>query len=303
MPAVLWQRVAVARTPLPWEAVLEAGRDEQLVPHGPLRRPAGAPRRRFPRTSTPTCARPSPARGSRRCTRTRPRTWESAREGHTIVTTGTASGKSLAFNLPVLDTLARDGWARAIYLYPTKALAQDQARALHALGAPFLRPAIYDGDTPREERKAIRRRANLLLTNPDMLHLGDAAPAPLVRRRAGQPRLGRGRRGARVPRRVRLPRGQRAAAPAPPGQRLRHRAALRAGQRDGRQPPGAGRAADRTRGAARGRGRRPAGRAAGGHVEPAAARREHGRARVRAVGGGRAARRARAGGRCARSAS
>src|SRR5206468_4205559 len=75
-----------------------------------------------------------------------------ARDGHAMVTTGTASGKSLAFNLPVLDALAHDPRARAFYLYPTKALAQDQARKLHALGAGFLRPAIYDGDTPREER-------------------------------------------------------------------------------------------------------------------------------------------------------
>ncbi|MGH2799800.1 MAG: DEAD/DEAH box helicase, partial [Thermoleophilaceae bacterium] len=97
---------------------------------------------------------------------------ESARRGHTIVTTGTASGKSLAFNLPVLDTLASDLAARAFYLYPTKALAQDQARKLSELGGRFLRHAIYDGDTPREERPAIRQRSNLILTNPDMLHVG-----------------------------------------------------------------------------------------------------------------------------------
>ncbi len=97
---------------------------------------------------------------------------ECARRGHTIVTTGTASGKSLAFNLPVLDTLASDIAARAFYLYPTKALAQDQARKLSELGGRFLRHAIYDGDTPREERPAIRRRSNLILTNPDMLHVG-----------------------------------------------------------------------------------------------------------------------------------
>ncbi len=95
-----------------------------------------------------------------------------ARSGHTIVTTGTASGKSLAFNLPVLDTLAADPAARAFYLYPTKALAQDQARKLSQLGGRFLRHAIYDGDTPREERRAIRQRSNLILTNPDMLHVG-----------------------------------------------------------------------------------------------------------------------------------
>ena len=89
-----------------------------------------------------------------------------------MVTTGTASGKSLAFNLPVLDTLASDPSARAFYLYPTKALAQDQARKLSELGGRFLRHAIYDGDTPREERRAIRQRSNLILTNPDMLHVG-----------------------------------------------------------------------------------------------------------------------------------
>jgi DEAD/DEAH box helicase domain-containing protein len=97
---------------------------------------------------------------------------EASRQGHAIVTTGTASGKSLAFNLPVLDTLASDLAARAFYLYPTKALAQDQARKLTQLGGRFLRHAIYDGDTPREERRAIRRRSNLILTNPDMLHVG-----------------------------------------------------------------------------------------------------------------------------------
>jgi DEAD/DEAH box helicase domain-containing protein len=97
---------------------------------------------------------------------------ESARRGHTMVTTGTASGKSLAFNLPVLDTLASDPAARAFYLYPTKALAQDQARKLSELGGGFLRHAIYDGDTPREERRAVRQRSNLILTNPDMLHVG-----------------------------------------------------------------------------------------------------------------------------------
>ena len=92
--------------------------------------------------------------------------------GHTIVTTGTASGKSLCFNLPVLHMLAIDARARALYLYPTKALAQDQARRLSELRTPALRHAIYDGDTPQEERAAIRRRSNLVLTNPDMLHVG-----------------------------------------------------------------------------------------------------------------------------------
>jgi DEAD/DEAH box helicase domain-containing protein len=95
-----------------------------------------------------------------------------AAESNLVITSGTASGKSLAFNLPVLDGIARDAKRRALYLYPTKALAQDQARKLAALRPPGLREAIYDGDTPREERPAIRRRNNLVLTNPDMLHVG-----------------------------------------------------------------------------------------------------------------------------------
>ncbi len=97
---------------------------------------------------------------------------EAAFEGPTIVTTGTASGKSLCFQLPTLQTIATAPMARALYLYPSKALAQDQARALHAFGMKRLQPAIYDGDTPREHRAELRRRANLILTNPDMLHIG-----------------------------------------------------------------------------------------------------------------------------------
>lgn len=94
-------------------------------------------------------------------------------DGPTIVTTGTASGKSLCFQLPTLEMLAHDPKARALYLYPTKALAQDQARAINAFGlTKQIRPAIYDGDTPSRERPAIRRRSNLVITNPDMLHVG-----------------------------------------------------------------------------------------------------------------------------------
>jgi DEAD/DEAH box helicase domain-containing protein len=99
--------------------------------------------------------------------------WDAAQRGeHLIVTTGTASGKTLAFNLPVLDALAREPKNRALYLYPTKALAQDQARALGELAVPRVRSAIYDGDTPQERRRQIRKWANAILTNPDMLHVG-----------------------------------------------------------------------------------------------------------------------------------
>jgi DEAD/DEAH box helicase domain-containing protein len=99
--------------------------------------------------------------------------WEAARRGeNVVVTTGTASGKSLAFNLPVLDEIVREPKTRALYLYPTKALAQDQARALAQLRLKGLRPAIYDGDTPSERRWQIRKWSNVVLTNPDMLHVG-----------------------------------------------------------------------------------------------------------------------------------
>jgi DEAD/DEAH box helicase domain-containing protein len=91
---------------------------------------------------------------------------------HVVVSTGTASGKTLAFNLPVLNALAGEPKLRALYLYPTKALAQDQARQLAAFKLPRLRPAIYDGDTETERRWQIRKWANVILTNPDMLHVG-----------------------------------------------------------------------------------------------------------------------------------
>jgi DEAD/DEAH box helicase domain-containing protein len=113
------------------------------------------------------------ARGVTRLYAHQAETWEAVARGESVVvTTGTASGKSLAFSLPVLDAMAREPAARALFLYPTKALAQDQARWLASLGLKGLRPAIYDGDTPIERRAHIRRSANAILTNPDMLHIG-----------------------------------------------------------------------------------------------------------------------------------
>ena len=99
--------------------------------------------------------------------------WEAAQRGeHVIVTTGTASGKTLAFNLPVLSALADNPKNRTLYLYPTKALAQDQVRGLGTFGIKGMRAAIYDGDTPSEQRWQVRKWSNLILSNPDMLHLG-----------------------------------------------------------------------------------------------------------------------------------
>jgi DEAD/DEAH box helicase domain-containing protein len=94
-----------------------------------------------------------------------------AREGtHVVLATGTASGKSLAYQLPSLDALATDARATVLYLSPTKALAADQLRGLVRLGLDGVRPATYDGDTPREEREWIRQHSRFVLTNPDMLH-------------------------------------------------------------------------------------------------------------------------------------
>ena len=104
------------------------------------------------------------------------RAFELASAGrHVVVATPTASGKSLCYNLPILQALASDPSATALYLFPTKALARDQEEALRA----FMRDAelsigavTYDGDTPVDARRAARQRAGVLLTNPDMLHAG-----------------------------------------------------------------------------------------------------------------------------------
>ncbi len=99
-----------------------------------------------------------------------------AREGRNlVVVTPTASGKTLCYNLPILSALAENPETRALYLFPTKALSQDQLaevdRWREKLGEA-LRTFTYDGDTPQDARKAIRSRANLVITNPDMLHAG-----------------------------------------------------------------------------------------------------------------------------------
>ncbi len=94
---------------------------------------------------------------------------------HIVVTTPTASGKTLCYTIPVLNALLEEGTACALYLFPTKALTQDQLRVLHNLTAGLperIEAGVYDGDTPREMRGHIRRRVRILLTNPDMLHLG-----------------------------------------------------------------------------------------------------------------------------------
>lgn len=112
--------------------------------------------------------------------------WQRIRNGENIIlSTEAASGKTLAYNLPVLATLLEDPLARVLYLFPTKALTQDQFTTLTSLQSQIeksaseigkaihpLPPAVYDGDTPPAARAAAREKARLLLTNPDMLHMG-----------------------------------------------------------------------------------------------------------------------------------
>jgi len=156
----------------PWAIPLDpARRDGRIVAESS--EPGRAPKRvALPKSLHPGFADALRAGGIDRLYSHQRAAMAAAEESDLVVTSGTASGKSLAFNLPVLDGIAKDPKRRALYLYPTKALAQDQARKLGALRPPGLREAIYDGDTPREERPAIRRRCNLVLTNPDMLHVG-----------------------------------------------------------------------------------------------------------------------------------
>jgi DEAD/DEAH box helicase domain-containing protein len=95
---------------------------------------------------------------------------------HVVISTGTASGKSLAYQLPILTALAADPRARALYLAPTKALGHDQLRTAHALTAAIpslsdVAPTSYDGDSPTELRRFARERSRWLFSNPDMIHL------------------------------------------------------------------------------------------------------------------------------------
>ncbi len=96
--------------------------------------------------------------------------WAAARRGENLViATGTASGKTLCYNLPVLAAITENPAARALYLFPTKALAQDQLSVINQFSSSA---AIYDGDTPQANRSSIRKNARIVLSNPDMLHTG-----------------------------------------------------------------------------------------------------------------------------------
>ncbi len=165
--------MATERLIEPWSALLDEAREDGRVVREAREGPGEATLVDIPAGLHPDVIAGLERVGIERLYSHQAQALASAWERTTIVTTGTASGKSLCFNLPTLDTLCGDAFARALYLYPTKALAQDQARALNAFGLPKqIRPAIYDGDTPRDARGDVRRKANVVLTNPDMLHLG-----------------------------------------------------------------------------------------------------------------------------------
>lgn len=129
----------------------------------------------FPPELDPRLAAALVARGIRQLYSHQREAWDHVAAGrHTVVVTPTASGKTLCYNLPVLDAALRTG-ARALYLFPTKALAQDQVAELLELneaGGLGVRAYTFDGDTPGDARKAVRTRGDIVVTNPDMLHQG-----------------------------------------------------------------------------------------------------------------------------------
>src|SRR5437667_2588270 len=140
--------------------------------HCPARPPVYAA---FPATMDPRIVEALRARGIEQLYSHQARAWDLVQAGrHVVVVTPTASGKTLCYNLPVLQALVHQPDTRALYAFPTKALAQDQLAELEQLAKqlPEMRMFTYDGDTPQAARRAVRARANLVLTNPDMLYSG-----------------------------------------------------------------------------------------------------------------------------------
>jgi DEAD/DEAH box helicase domain-containing protein len=171
--AIIAHEPGIERTVEPWSALLDEGRADERLVREAHEGPGRAQLVPAPAELHPEVLGALERLGIERLYSHQAQALQAATAGPTIVTTGTASGKSLCFQLPTLHILCRQTLSRALYLYPTKALAQDQARSLNAFGLTArVRPAIYDGDTPRQARADIRRNANIVLTNPDMLHVG-----------------------------------------------------------------------------------------------------------------------------------
>ena len=151
---------------------LETGPLITAVRHFDAKPPVFAP---FPSSLDPRIVEALKARGVQQLYSHQAKAFETVAKGeHLVVVTPTASGKTLCYNLPVLQALVQQPEARVLYLFPTKALAQDQLAELMELSKslPDMRMFTYDGDTPQDARRSVRARANLVLTNPDMLHSG-----------------------------------------------------------------------------------------------------------------------------------
>ena len=151
---------------------LETGPRITATRHFPARAAVFAP---FPSSLDPRIVESLRTRGVTQLYSHQARAFDIAAKGeHLVVVTPTASGKTLCYNLPVLQALVQQPDARVLYLFPTKALAQDQLAELTELARtlPDMRMFTYDGDTPQDARRAVRARANLVLSNPDMLHSG-----------------------------------------------------------------------------------------------------------------------------------
>jgi DEAD/DEAH box helicase domain-containing protein len=132
--------------------------------------------RNFPPSIDPRLVNSLRQRGIHRLFSHQAEAIDHALAGHNVaVVTPTASGKTLCYNVPVVTSIVRDPSARALYLFPTKALSQDQLAELHSLVEALeidLKAFTYDGDTPAEARRAVRQAGHIVVTNPDMLHTG-----------------------------------------------------------------------------------------------------------------------------------
>jgi DEAD/DEAH box helicase domain-containing protein len=163
------------------EAVLRRLYEWHAAPNSPVRTIRHQPAKvgvysDFPQALAPALSQTLTQRGIRQLFCHQAEAFDHAHAGrNTVIVTPTASGKTMCYNLPVLNHLLAEPNSRAFYLFPTKALAEDQLHEFQslvdALGSP-IRAFTYDGDTPQDARKAIRERANVALTNPDMLHSG-----------------------------------------------------------------------------------------------------------------------------------
>jgi len=159
-----------------WRAIRESPRFSPYITAWKLIQSRPARWADFPPGIHPQLVKALGARGIQRLYFHQAEAYRAISEGkNTVIVTPTASGKTLCYNLPVLNSLLSNDDERALYLFPTKALSQDQLAELHGLIDLLqrrIRTFTYDGDTPQDARKAIRLQANIVVSNPDMLHCG-----------------------------------------------------------------------------------------------------------------------------------